>query len=480
MARSINLAIFAFVFIVSLRPPVDLDLGWHLRYGEYFFKTGHVLTDNPLSVVWPQYQWVQASWGFDLIVYQLFTRFSFLGLSLTASLFTLLIFYLLTKPLTAHSPAKLLFLAFIFLTQTAPLYGTGLRAQTLSALMFTLVLLLTIRLLSSTKLPNYLYILLPVIFLIWANLHGGFALGLILITLLLIPKITQLKIFLTLALSWLAPLINPWGPRLYQEAFTHSRNLNLTVISEWMPLNLTSLEGIISLGVLLLALLTFFKLRRRLPELPSLLSLLLLAYLGFSALRFMMLFGVMVTYFLALNLPKTLPAKLSLLVWLVLPLLVILDALGPRHYFIFPPPRLLTFSWGDYCQVLPFSDDFQAKDCSEEITELMLTDPPAAAGFHPYNYGGYLSWRVPQVKTFVDGRMAAWEENGLTPPVVEGDEVFLDPTPLTWHKFDALYHFRWAIVPTQTPIVAYLDNLVTINLWQRRYQDQFYSYYVKQ
>lgn len=439
------------ILVATFQAPLDLDLGWHLRYGEYFFQTGHVLKDNILSIVWPDYKWVQASWGYDLLVYQIFTRLSFFGLSLTASVISLLIFWILTRPWAKLSLPNLLFLSLVFLTQTPPLYASGLRSQTPSALLFALVL----------TLPSTLY---PLLFLLWANLHGGFALGLILVTILLLPKLRQPKILLTLLLSWLTPIINPWGLRIYQETFRHSTNINLAVISEWMPLSFPSVVSVVFLLVLTTILL-IAAFRRQRADLPLLATILITAYLGFTAQRFLINFGILSTFYLAHRLPKLPPFTMIVTILLLI-------------YFWPPNFPAINFSWANYCQPLQ-STHLQAQDCSEEITQIMLSAPPAGAGFHPYNYGGYLSWRVPQVKTFIDGRMAAWQDNGRTPPVIAGDQVFLDKTPLTWRKFDSEYHFAWAIIPTQTPLVTYLNSLVTTGSWQRLYQDQFYSYYVK-
>jgi hypothetical protein len=86
---------------------------------------------------------------------------------------------------------------------------------------------------------------------------------------------------------------------------------------------------------------------------------------------------------------------------------------------------------------------------------------------------------VPQVKTFIDGRMAAWSENGKTPPVIAGDNVFLQKSPITFRKFEIEYDFRWVIVPTKSNIADYLNDLVTNGKWERRYKDEFWSYFVK-
>ena len=43
-----------FILILSLIPiffiaPIDSDLGWHLRYGDYFLKNGKFLKENILT-----------------------------------------------------------------------------------------------------------------------------------------------------------------------------------------------------------------------------------------------------------------------------------------------------------------------------------------------------------------------------------------------------------------------------------------------
>ena len=175
-----NFIVLLFIFIATLQLPLDLDLGWHLRYGEYFFKTGHVLRDNVISYIWPNYHWVQASWGYDLLTYQLFTHFGFWGLSVAAALICVAIFWLIVKPIKKRNLSGLFILAVIYLSHTGPMYVASLRSQTPSALMFALML--TLLPFKGETLQGYLF--LPLLFLIWANIHGGFVLGLILLWLM--------------------------------------------------------------------------------------------------------------------------------------------------------------------------------------------------------------------------------------------------------------------------------------------------------
>ncbi len=481
-----------FVLIISTQHPHDFDLGWHLRNGQYFFMTGHVLRDNILSFVWPNFHWVQISWGYDLIVYLIFTYLGFFGLAFSAGLITLFIFLIITWPIKRLHPSILLLLAVIYLTQTVLMYLTGLRDQTVSALFFTFTLVISVRFLEGKKdrigkVP--LFYTLPPLFLIWANLHGGFILGLgILIAMwtgfiplfLIKPKTTisfksWVKFGFIMLLSSLLPIINPWGIALYTEAIKHTVNLNLTLVTEWSPITdyplFTVITSLITIFVVVALVYT-----KRLAALPYLVGFLLITSLAFGAVRFLILFGIMAVYFLSQTLPE-INFKFLNKTWLkvvlvvVLLSLVIYDARGPQNYFNFPKPNIFTYNWNDYCML--------TSSCDENITKMMIANPPKGNGYNPYNYGGYLEWRVPKVKTFVDGRMAAWEENGQVPPIRQTLDLSSESVLLSYKQFDSKYHFNWVIMPTLSPVLNYLDELVKLGQWKIIYHDPYFSYYVK-
>ncbi|MBA3724247.1 MAG: hypothetical protein H0W89_05170 [Candidatus Levybacteria bacterium] len=73
---------YLFVFISSLYVPTDPDLGWHLKYGEYFFQNGNVLRENTFSTMMQEYQWANTSWLTDVITYGVFSFGGFGGLTL--------------------------------------------------------------------------------------------------------------------------------------------------------------------------------------------------------------------------------------------------------------------------------------------------------------------------------------------------------------------------------------------------------------
>lgn len=105
-----------------------------------------------------------------------------------------------------------------------------------------------------------LWLGIPLLFALWANLHGSFAVGLVLLgcqTLGLIFEAAWqsrnlerilsdrgVRLWLILSLLALAAtLANPYGIGLWWETATFARNPNLREILEWYPLKLIDLEG---------------------------------------------------------------------------------------------------------------------------------------------------------------------------------------------------------------------------------------------
>src|SRR3989304_10637281 len=81
------------VFFASLFHPYNNDLGWHLRYGQYFFQNHRILRENIFSTEMPNYHWVNSSWLTDIISFATFDPFGFLGLPILGPLTITATFY---------------------------------------------------------------------------------------------------------------------------------------------------------------------------------------------------------------------------------------------------------------------------------------------------------------------------------------------------------------------------------------------------
>ena len=71
--------LFSSIFFIFFLSPVDNDLGWHLRYGEYFLEHGRPLMENTLSVLMAGYRWPNSYILYQPLVAFVYRHFSFWG-----------------------------------------------------------------------------------------------------------------------------------------------------------------------------------------------------------------------------------------------------------------------------------------------------------------------------------------------------------------------------------------------------------------
>jgi len=91
------LSIFALLFSLFLYPTNSTDLGWHLKYGEYFAQNGRLLKANTFSYIMPDFEWTNDSWVYDVVIYQIFNKFGFNGLAVAGSLVGMLLTFILYR-----------------------------------------------------------------------------------------------------------------------------------------------------------------------------------------------------------------------------------------------------------------------------------------------------------------------------------------------------------------------------------------------
>src|SRR5581483_2377349 len=105
------------VFVGALYRPTDPDLGWHLKYGEYFFKHGEVLRDNTFSTMMPDYHWANTSWVTDLITYTTFSHFAFFGLTLLSAFVITLTFFFFSRAFRLSPWNQVIFFPLLLLAE---------------------------------------------------------------------------------------------------------------------------------------------------------------------------------------------------------------------------------------------------------------------------------------------------------------------------------------------------------------------------
>lgn len=470
----LSLLVYLALFLFLLFPYSDYDWGWHYRYGQYLLSQGHILRQDIFSWTMQGYQWINHSWLYDPILYLAFNSVGFLGLTLAGAIISFLTFFVSIKQFGLSYWQKV-FLAVIFVELTYGVIWEGLRSQVLALLFLSILVSVLLKALNAKKALWFL----PLLFLIWANLHGTFTLGLIIFTIFLTSlsllqiisnkfKLFNLKYwFIFYGLSIAVTFLNPFTYHVYLEALKHSNNPWLSSVSEWQPIefSLSCIPCNLYIFYTLFLIIAFI-LRRKITDLPFIAVTGFLLYLVFGARRYLAIYTVATLPMMALmlkefnwNLDKF---KVTKYVFLVLVIIYIELGIFNR----FPQYNFLAYTYTDYCK--------NSTDCSEGLTSYLLKNPPNGRGFNIYNWGGYLIGRGVLDRTFIDGRMHLWEKEGYMP--------FADFMKMYYQKdFERFkkYDFDFIIDRNKSDLTQKIQSSGELGNWELRYSDNLSSYFVK-
>lgn len=210
--------LFFFLFAYNLTSTdYDYDLWARLIIGKYFVQTGHVLKHDFLSYT-PTHTLYDHEWGSSIIFYLTQHYFSHIGLLILQVILLFIMFIVIIKTiklrgLTNTTPYNFVFYFFAFSAMGEGLIAEQIiRCQLFTFLFFAIYLYILELARKDFNKPLWL---LPVIMLVWNNLHGGCVAGIGLIVLYIIGELINRKpvkkYLIPLFLSILVLPINPWG-----------------------------------------------------------------------------------------------------------------------------------------------------------------------------------------------------------------------------------------------------------------------------
>ena len=213
---------------------IDPDIWWHLRTGRWILDHAAVPVTDPFSAYGMDKPWVAYSWLFDTFIAVVHGRFGLVGITAYEIAVRLALgvalFHLVHGLLPRFWRAAALTSVGLFTMMRV----IGPRPGMLTILFFILELdiLLSVRRKANPK----LLWLLPPLFAIWANCHIEFVDGLFVLGLFAAePLINRLlryepreknsvaagHVWITLAASALATLVNPYGWKLYSTVYLY-------------------------------------------------------------------------------------------------------------------------------------------------------------------------------------------------------------------------------------------------------------------
>lgn len=233
------LTLFLFLAIFgAIDTQIDYDFWARLIVGKSFFQTGTLFNQDFYSYG-TTHEFIDHEWGSSLIFYLLQSNFGDVGLYFFKTIMLFLVFFVITKIIKLEKPdSRLHFLFFFFAIQTISILIFGTIRCHIFSFFFFVFYLYILKYIKITK--NYrLFWCFPVLNIVWANLHGGFTLGIVLIAIFALgeflnnrkDKYWKLCLCAFIA-SCFTTLINPYGIKyiiFIFEAFTLKREF----IMEW-------------------------------------------------------------------------------------------------------------------------------------------------------------------------------------------------------------------------------------------------------
>ncbi|MGE3909209.1 MAG: hypothetical protein AB7K36_07655 [Chloroflexota bacterium] len=425
------------------------DSWWAIKMGELSVATGQpgyaaVLAHTP-TVEHP----TNGQWLGQVFLYAGYTALGETGLRILAGLLMSTTFALLLVAARSEGGTPRISAVAVMVGVLLASSNVAPRAQLFAFPLFALTVLLLCR---RHRSPHLTW-LLPLIFGLWANIHGSFVLGPLLLGLHALGDGLQ-GIFrgwfvsrsigaawsAGLDLTWrylpllmaamVATFINPLGPQVYGYVGTLTSHPMVSLIEEWRQTSLSDPTGrvfAVGIGLLLVALVT----SRRRPSLSSVLVLLACGYLAVTAQRNVVWFGLLLVPVLARHASTS-----RLTAWA-----------GPRWRLAEAPAGSIANTILAGCLVLVaavspmwrplLAERLHVQEEAAEIApaqaaNVLASMPPGRRLYHYQPWTGYLAWRLwPTQLPFLDARVeahpaAVWTDYLSVATVQHNWEAILD------------------------------------------------------
>ncbi len=177
LERLVIVLTIAAVFVIAVRAPLDSDTLWHLRAGEWQVQHRALLQVDLFSHSRAGQPWINHSWLSQIILYACYVALGDVGLALYVGILAAAGMALVYLQMEGDPIVKAFVL--VLATGVAAVFWSP-RPQMMSFFLSAAVLYLLW--LHSRRGVDRLWIIPPLMAL-WANLHGGFAIGFILMVL---------------------------------------------------------------------------------------------------------------------------------------------------------------------------------------------------------------------------------------------------------------------------------------------------------
>lgn len=479
-ARALLVFVFMiFIFTIAARQIVDPDFWWHLKTGQFLVQTRSIPQTDIFSNAFAGKEWIAHEWLSEVLIYAIYRVLGFGGLIVTFALLITAGFAIAYRRCAQKAAHPYVAGAALVLGALAAAPTWGVRPQVFTFLLASIFLSVLYDYQDEVK-RGSIWWLIPLMVL-WVNLHAGFAIGIVLI-LLVIVGITFDSLLSkgeALRVLWLrvrslcvvligciaAVLLNPSGARMYSYPFeTLTSQAMMKYIDEWHS---PDFHELMFQPLALLILFVFAALalsRKRIGLAP----LLLLIATAFGALRS----GRNVPFFVLVAMPLLAEHSWDWLTaqrwgqWLAKPekrevgagatlkiaLNVLLLVAAPLTLAVLRVHRNIATQAATEAQQFP----------AAAVAFMRVHNSPQPI-FNEYGWGGYLIWQTyPDYRVHIDGRADvygdAFIEEFLATQAGQGK----------WQESLTKHGIRTVLIKPETALATLLRQ---DNGWQKVFED---------
>jgi hypothetical protein len=277
------------------RTPSAIDLAYHVKVGELMVAEHALPRTDAFAWTTAGRPWLDQNWGAQLLLYGIWRVGGFPLVAVVNALLSVAAWGLVAAACRRRTANLRVIAGSILIGYVAAVATFSARPQMFSLLLFAAELYL----LEAARTRPRVALAIPLLMVLWANLHGAFIVGIGLLVIEVAAAAWRrdrpgvLRHLVVTVASVAALLVNPWGVRVLGYALSLPTSRLITgQVSEWGPTNVRQLPGVLilpAIGILVVALVRA-PAPQRVPE--QLLRMALLGGLAFWAVRGLAWFGL--------------------------------------------------------------------------------------------------------------------------------------------------------------------------------------------
>lgn len=165
--------LFAFIFTASCHILTNFDIWWHLRAGKYIFENHHIPSQDIFSYTAAGRPWIDLHWLFQVFSFSIYEVLGVNGLIIMRVIVLLFAFVFLFQ--IGYRKSNFVISVLFFILGVVAASSRFLTRPEIFTLLFVAIYLF---ILHKYKYENKNYIwILPILQVLWVNIHGLFILG---------------------------------------------------------------------------------------------------------------------------------------------------------------------------------------------------------------------------------------------------------------------------------------------------------------